>query len=257
MRFLIVIFILTCSLVPMGALAQAEEVQPIQAESEMPEESAEPVEEDYYDEIVTYVPPPVKPVARREIQEQAWTDAAKGMDFSKDLPEPPKPAKKPRDFDLADWNFNTAGIGKILQVIAIVLALAGIIFWMVKMLQAPKNRRIAQDGTLITAANIEDYIHETDLERFLREAVTSGNYPLAVRIYYLQIIKSLSEKGAIRWSKEKTNRDYLREMKEHRLGREFRSTTKTFEQIWYGNKPLDAVGYALLEPEFKAVLNQL
>ena len=69
--------------------------------------------------------------------------------------------------------------------------------------------------------NLDQYIHETDLERFLREALAQGNYTLAIRLYYLQVIKDLSAKSAIRWSREKTNRDYQRELRSHRLAEPF------------------------------------
>ncbi len=124
------------------------------------------------------------------------------------------------------------------------------------MLQAPRNRVIARDGTEITLANLDEYIHETDLERFLREAMAAANWTLAVRIYFLQIIKHLSEQGAIEWSKEKTNRDYIREMRKHRMHNEFRDVVRHYERSWYGNLTLSAEEYARLEPELKRMLEK-
>jgi len=125
------------------------------------------------------------------------------------------------------------------------------------MMQTPRNRVLSRDGTEITLANLDEYIHETDLERFLREALASSNWPLAVRLYFLQTIKQLSEKGVIVWSKEKTNRDYLREMRSHRLSTQFRDTTRQYERVWYGNQEISAADFALLEPEFKALLGEI
>lgn len=207
-----------------------------------------------------YTPPPVKPVERREIGRGKWDDASSGLDYSKDLPKPPKQRKQSnRNFNTPDWNVNTAGIGYFLQILAVVLALAAIGYAIYRTLQSPRNRRIgqAQDGTIITIDNVDAYIHETDLERFLREALEAGNYSLAVRLYYLQTIKLLSEKGAIQWAREKTNRDYLRETRDYRLGKEFREATRTFERVWYGNEALDAAGFAAVEPGFKQLLGQI
>jgi len=67
----------------------------------------------------------------------------------------------------------------------------------------------------------------------------------------------LSEKEAIVWSKEKTNRDYLREMRGHRLGTQFRDVTRQYERVWYGNQPLTVEEFARLEPEFKAILEKI
>ena len=137
------------------------------------------------------------------------------------------------------------------------LAVAGIVYGIYRMLKAPKNRVIARDGVEITLENLEEYLHETDLERFLREALEKGDYPLVIRLYYLQIIKSLSEKNAIRWSKEKTNRDYLRETREHRMGEQFRIVTRTYERVWYGNQSLTLHEFGRLEPQFKNLIASL
>ena len=151
----------------------------------------------------------------------------------------------------------TKGLGAFMQILAVLFALAVIAYGIYWMMQAPRNRAIARDGTEITLANLDEYIHETDLERYLREAIGSANWPLAVRLYFLQSIKQLSEKEAIAWSKEKTNRDYLREMREHPLGLQFRSATRQYERVWYGNQPLSAQEFAQMEPEFKKLLGEI
>ena len=251
-------------LLPKGLVGQIAD--PIVADTAILEElTPAPLEdvndEDYYHRLNDYSPPPVKPIALREISKDKWDDASKGLDYSKDVPPPAEESTPQQNNspDFSAWNKYTAGIGQILQVLAIILALAAIGYGIFRTLQAPRNRRIgqAQDGTIITAENVDAYIHETDLERFLREALAEGNYALCIRLYYLQTIKTLSEKGHIKWAREKTNRDYLREMRAHRLGREFREVTRSFERIWYGNAALNAAGYALLEPDFKNFLGQL
>jgi hypothetical protein len=182
------------------------------------------------------------------------------MDYSKDVPKPPKERKK-RENNLPspglDWTGMTQGLGSFLQVLAVIFALCVIAYGIYWMMQAPRNRTLARDGTEITLANLDEYIHETDLERFLREALAASNWPLAVRLYFLQTIKQLSEKEAIKWSKEKTNRDYLREMRGHRLWEAFRDVTRQYERVWYGNQALTSEEFARLEPEFKALLGEI
>lgn len=248
----------------------AQVADPVYADSTLLEqvEDSYPVVEEpavFKDETTGYVyaeysPPPVRPVAMREVDKEKWDDASSGLDYSNDVPKEIKEQRSPSPQpDFSGWNADTAGIGKILQILAIILAIAAIVYGIFRVLQVPRNRRIrqAEDGTVITAENVDAYIHETDLERFLREALAAGNYALCIRLYYLQTIKLLSEKGNIKWSREKTNRDYLREMREHRLGAAFRENTRTFERVWYGNEALNAAGYADLEPGFKGLLGQL
>ena len=206
-----------------------------------------------------YTPPPARPVAMRTLEEQQWAKAASGLDYSKDVPKPKKeePEKPKNPINPFDWGGIASWLGQLLQVLAIMAAIAGIAYAIYHSMNAPRNRQIARDGVEITVDNVEQYIHESDLERFLREALTAGNYPLAIRLYYLQVIKQLSESGAIRWSREKTNRDYLRETRAHRAAADFRATTRIYERVWYGNQPLDATAFQQLEPEFKNLLTRI
>ncbi len=204
---------------------------------------------------------PVAPVEYREVPAQQWQKAASGLDYSKDRPEAEKPEKeKPFSSDntpAINWGAQFQVLGNILQVLAILAAAVAIGYGIYRMIREPRNRRIARDGAEITLDNLDAYIHETDLDRFLREALEQKNYPLAIRLYFLQIIKDLSQNGSIRWSKEKTNRDYLREMKPHPLSAPFQKTTTTFEQVWYGNAPVTQSDFEHLEPEFKELLRKI
>jgi hypothetical protein len=206
--------------------------------------------------VEPYVLPPARPVALREASEQQWRDASGGLDYGGDVPEPPKPKKAPKKdaADAIDWDYWGKALGHLFQVLAVILAVAGLAYGIFRMMQAPRNRRIAADGVEITVDNVEQYIHETDLEAFLREALEAGNYPLAIRLYYLQIIKQLSQKGSIAWAKEKTNRDYLREMRPQAAYTNFREATRCYERVWYGNQALDKADFERLSPLFRQML---
>ncbi|MBK9336405.1 MAG: hypothetical protein IPM98_07370 [Lewinellaceae bacterium] len=127
------------------------------------------------------------PAAQRPIPEQQWKKATADLDYSKDLPEQKKPKKKqtpPTDVPNPLRNFNAALWGNVVQILAILLAVLAIGYGIYRMLQEPRNRRIARDGAEITEENLEAYLHETDLDRFLREALARGDYPQAVRVYF-------------------------------------------------------------------------
>lgn len=189
---------------------------------------------DYGDvEYTPYVPAPLDPVVRRPVSKAQWDEASGDLDYSKDVPEETveTPTLPEGNFDGLGWTAATQWLGSILQVLAVVLAVAAIAYGIYRMLIAPRNRRIAGDGVEITVDNLDEYLHETDLDRFLREALAEGNFPLAIRLYYLQIIKDLSINNAIHWSREKTNRDYVLEMRAHPLGGQFRDVTRTYERI--------------------------
>ncbi len=243
---------------PLTLSAQVDaELQDSLPEMEMVTDTAVlPVEEmtAEYDE---YTPSPLAPMTLRNVPEAEWDKATGGMDYSKDVPKPPADQKERVSKESEspfDWSGLTQGMGTIFQVLAVLFALIMLSYGIYWMMQTPRNRILARDGTEITLANLEEYIHETDLERFLRQALAASDWPLAVRLYFLQTIKSLSENQAIVWSKEKTNRDYLREMRGHRLGAPFRDVTRQYEQVWYGNQPITRADFEQLEPAFKSLL---
>lgn len=250
---LLALLAFSCSL----AAQDVPEVVPDETNTEVWEETEETGTE-YVAAPVPTPPPPIQPVATRPIAVERWADAAAGLDYSKDRPKPPKPERElniPQGSGV-DWGGMGRFWGELLQTLLIIVAIGGIAYGIYRMLQEPRNRRIlrAQDGVEITEANLDQYLHETDLDRFLRAALANGNYALAIRLYYLQTIKDLSERGTIKWAKEKTNRDYLREMRNHPQHDAFRSATRAFERVWYGNEGLTADEFARMEPQFKSLL---
>ncbi len=188
----------------------------------------------------------------RVISAEQWEKAASGLDYSKDLPKPPKAPRTPRPSG-SDWTADTEALGKLLQVLAIMAAVGLIGYALYRIMQEPHNKRVARDGVTITLENLEEYLHETDLDVFLREALAQGDYAQAIRLHYLGVIKDLSNKSLIEWAREKTNLNYLREMRGHPLHPAFKRATQTYERVWYGNTPVNKDQYAQLETLFRFV----
>jgi hypothetical protein len=56
---------------------------------------------------------------------------------------------------------------------------------------------------------------------------------------FLKSLKLLSEKELIELRNNKTNHQYLSEIKNNRISSAFQITTSRFEWIWYGDFPVD------------------
>ncbi|MEZ4811415.1 MAG: DUF4129 domain-containing protein [Allomuricauda sp.] len=102
----------------------------------------------------------------------------------------------------------------------------------------------------------ERHIETIDLDALMEAALKEKDYRLAVRYQFLKILKSLSQKSIIEWHFDKTNMDYEREIGEVHLQREFRKASYLYENIWYGEQPIDETGYAKTSTRF-AMLNNL
>ncbi len=138
-----------------------------------------------------------------------------------------------------------------LRYIFFGIAIAGLVFVLWKIVSAQmrlKNPTIKKQVQTLEEA--VEAIHESDLERFLREALEVGNYKLAIRVYYLMAIKTLSEKDLIKWKKDKTNSAYVREMRTSTHFDAFREITTKFERVWFGENDLSKRGFELLQPKF-------
>ena len=90
-------------------------------------------------------------------------------------------------------------------------------------------------------ANIETELAEdvNDLDAMLRLAIKNGNYRMAVRYLYLQTLKRLSDKKLIEINSNKTNYEYVNEMRKHHYANEFASLTLQYDYVWYGEYPVD------------------
>jgi len=127
--------------------------------------------------------------------------------------------------------------GKIFWDYGIYAALiAALVFVVLKLMQVDITRafgREARRAPLSYDAQPED-IHALDFDVLLREAESTGNYRLAVRLGYLEVLKQLADRGLIRWQPDKTNHDYLYELPEGPLPAAFRELTRQFDYVWYG-----------------------
>ena len=81
---------------------------------------------------------------------------------------------------------------------------------------------------------IED-LHTIDFDAKIEKAAGLHDYRAAIRWQYLKSLSYLSSQGLIHWKSDKTNDDYLHELREQSFLPSFREITKLFEYSWYGN----------------------
>ena len=151
------------------------------------------------------------------------------------------------------------GIMKLLLILSIVFILFVLLRNVLGITSTPRNRKLRKSSNIdqIDIEKIEENLHESDLERFIRQALEQQNYALAIRLYYLAILKELSLSKAIHWKKNKTNRRYLMEMKSSPLSADFKDLTRVFERIWYGNHSITDQDYKSLEPRFRSFVDRI
>ena len=94
-----------------------------------------------------------------------------------------------------------------------------------------------------------DSVNLSELEIKIKRAKELNDFRAATRLYFVWVIKELSDKGYIQWKKRKTNYHYHIELEGKSFSDDFGIGVKNYEFIWYGK-------YEILWEEFKLVENQ-
>lgn len=102
-----------------------------------------------------------------------------------------------------------------------------------------KNETVSVD-----LSNVERHIHEADFEALLKETEQSGDTRQSVRLLYLWLLKSFADNNIIQWNPDKTNIDYLAEIRDNSLQEQFRYLSYLYNYIWYG-------GFSINDSEYR------
>lgn len=96
-----------------------------------------------------------------------------------------------------------------------------------------------------------------DYNRLLKHAIKNGDYRLATRYLYLQSLQQLIVAGAIIYSQDKTNYQYLMEISNQPYRQEFSLLTLRYEYAWYGYFLLDEASFTALQKKFTSFNKQV
>ncbi|MEM1321462.1 MAG: DUF4129 domain-containing protein [Bacteroidota bacterium] len=203
----------------------------------------------------------------RYFDAEAWEQAKSGIRYDEQFKE----RKRKRqgsgtteiDDDSADFlnardSGSEAAWGAFFKGLFIILLVVIVAFLAYRLigddLNRPRSRRFDPSSAAVLMQEVEEDIHEHDLQHYTQQAAEAGNYPLAIRLYYLAILKELSLSKRIKWKRDKTNREYLNEMRATDLYGTFREVTRIFERVWYGRGELSRADFNALEPRFEQLL---
>lgn len=96
----------------------------------------------------------------------------------------------------------------------------------------------------------EENIHFINFKDVIASAKSKNEFRIATRYYYLWLLKSLSDRTIIEWDIEKTNTDYLFEIKNLALKKEFEFLSYIYDYCWYGEFELTEEDFTKAENHF-------
>lgn len=150
---------------------------------------------------------------------------------------------------------NTAQITTILIRLFAIILVGFLLYFIIKFLMGKdgnlffgkKNKKID-----INAEELHENIHEINFPESIARFEREGDYRSAVRYQFLYILKKLSDKKQITWNPEKTNRDYIAELKNGNLKSEFSGLSYIFDYVWYGEFSIEEQSYTKFKNQYQA-----
>ncbi|MEP7280318.1 MAG: DUF4129 domain-containing protein [Bacteroidota bacterium] len=133
------------------------------------------------------------------------------------------------------------------------LLAAAVLFFVLYKLFLGKNRLFVTNRKNIAAVvEIEAESVTGQYGNLINKAVAENNYRLAVRYLYLQTLVNLSEKGYIVRGTEKTNYQYISELRARSgvFAQPFARLTLQYEYSWYGEYPVSEAMFNTLQHSF-------
>jgi hypothetical protein len=161
-------------------------------------------------------------------------------------------------FGLSDGVSSNA-VNITLKTIAILI-IVYVIYIIAKLILNKEGQWIFGKSTtkkVVSHEDIERNLKHIDFEKLIKETLKTGDKRLAIRYYYLWLLKRMSEQNIIDWNPEKTNSDYLYEIKSEKLKQDFNHFSYLYNYTWYGEFDIDDQTFinekALLEKTLQSI----
>jgi hypothetical protein len=115
-----------------------------------------------------------------------------------------------------------------------------------------KDERVILGERIASDQNSADIFSEA--ERLAREGDVRG----AIRKGYIAMLCELHDRKLIGLARHKTNRDYLRDVRNRReIYNDMKGLTNTFEHHWYGAKPSDKDAWEKFRTDYKQAVARI
>ena len=113
------------------------------------------------------------------------------------------------------------------------------------------------DRNIINYEDVEKNLQATDFEKLIAQTLKNHQNRLSVRYYYLWLLKIMSQRELIVWDIEKTNSDYVYEIKDEFLKQEFSYLSYLYNYIWYGEFDLEDETFNQAKTAFETAIQKL
>jgi hypothetical protein len=195
----------------------------------------------------------------RNIDASTWQKMHNGDDFIYSREEQKEKPKKEKENttsnfpDIEPIKVNpNVGVG-LLYILAAAVILVIIYVFFGDKIFAKKDKTLVKNND---DANWEDVSKFDKWEDAINKAIAAGDYRLATRIMYLQIIQKMDVANIIEYKKETTNSAYASALYGTSYFEPFIKSTRVFDYVWYGKRDVDEHIFKEIKNEF-ALLSRM
>ncbi len=104
----------------------------------------------------------------------------------------------------------------------------------------------------LNVEELHENIHEINFPESIARFENAKDYRSAVRYQFLFTLKKLSDRKLISWNPEKTNKDYVAELKTPHIKKDFSDLSYIFDYVWYGEFNIEEQSYQNFKNKYQA-----
>ena len=156
--------------------------------------------------------------------------------------------------------FGEKGTNLFWKIIWYGLAITGLIYFVYFLLKKESAGMFARSEHSHTHPGLDHLsvnVKEFDFDEWIQKAKQEKDFRLAIRLYFLNTLKTLDELEIINWKRFKTNSDYVNELTNQEHLVLFKELIFSYEHAWYGEMEVQEQEFSEIQQDFDAFLSNL
>ncbi len=156
--------------------------------------------------------------------------------------------------------FGSGVVGPLVDLLQIVLIVGALAIVVVQILGIRAGAIFRKKGEGPAFQVNEHESHQGSgrgLRESLQKARDNREWKKALRLYFLILLEELGQKGILELRAEKTNADYLGEIRDDQLKRDFQKFSRLYEVVCYGDRPLPSTQFERWASSFERFIQEI
>lgn len=145
---------------------------------------------------------------------------------------------------------------EMLPYILLLLLLSFITYLFIRLYPAVSPLSSGKNPELILDED-EKIIRFKDIPDLIKKALSRGNYRLAVRYQFLYVLQQLADRDIVEYDSSKTDEEYLSEIQDPSVKKQFQKLNRIYDFVWYGNFSTNLQNYERIERDFERMQSMI